>query len=193
MIVKRIVFKIIPEVIKQFIFKSLIKANSKNISFGKNVKINKITKMEGCNSINNNSNLSNSYLGLGSYVSSNCCMTNTKIGRFSAIGDNVRTGLGRHPTSDFTSIHPCFYSPQKQAGFSFVQNQLYEEHVYVDISNKYFVEIGSDVWIGNNVLIMDGINIADGAIIAAGSVVVKNVNPYTIVGGVPAKLIRFRK
>jgi acetyltransferase-like isoleucine patch superfamily enzyme len=119
-------------------------------------------------------------------------MTNTKIGRFSAIGDNVRTGLGRHPTSDFTSIHPCFYSPQKQAGFSFVQNQLYEEHVYVDISNKYFVEIGSDVWIGNNVLIMDGINIADGAIIAAGSVVVKNVNPYTIVGGVPAKVIKRR-
>lgn len=68
----------------------------------------------------------------------------------------------------------------------------FDQIKYVDEEKKYFVEIGNDVWIGNNVLIMDGIRIGDGAILAAGSVIAKDVEPYTIVGGVPAKFIRKR-
>lgn len=52
--------------------------------------------------------------------------------------------------------------------------------------------IGNDVWIGDDSLVLGGVVIGDGAIIAARSVVTKNVEPYSIVGGVPAKLIRFR-
>ena len=54
------------------------------------------------------------------------------------------------------------------------------------------VEIGDDVWIGHGAIILHGVNIGDGASVAAGSVVTKDVAPYTIVGGVPAKLIRYR-
>lgn len=60
------------------------------------------------------------------------------------------------------------------------------------IKKKYYVEIGNDVWIGNDVTLFDGINVGDGAIIANGAIVTKDVIPYSIVGGVPAKLIRMR-
>ena len=59
-------------------------------------------------------------------------------------------------------------------------------------SNKKPVSIGNDVWIGQRVVILQGVNIGDGAIIAAGAVVTKDVPPYTIVGGIPAKIIKSR-
>ncbi|HEY5587479.1 MAG TPA: CatB-related O-acetyltransferase [Candidatus Paceibacterota bacterium] len=147
---------------------------------------------EGNNAIYNNTIILDSYLGYGSYVANQSNIKKTKIGRYCAIGDNVRTCLGLHPTSNFVSIHPAFFSLNKQAGFTFVDKQLFEEHKYIDNTKKYVVEIGNDVWIGNNVLIMDGIKIGDGAVIAAGAVITKDVAPYSIVGGVPAKHIKYR-
>ena len=55
------------------------------------------------------------------------------------------------------------------------------------------VVIGNDVWIGDRVIILPGVHVGDGSILAAGAVVTKDVPPYAIVGGVPAKLIRMRK
>lgn len=57
---------------------------------------------------------------------------------------------------------------------------------------KPLIEIGNDVWVGANSIILRGVKIGNGAIIAAGAVVTKNVKPYEIVGGVPAKHIKFR-
>ena len=61
-----------------------------------------------------------------------------------------------------------------------------------DAADGYQVIIGNDVWIGANVIILPGVNIGHGAVIAAGAVVTKDVEPYAIVGGVPAKLIKYR-
>lgn len=72
------------------------------------------------------------------------------------------------------------------------QSPLYPIWKYTDPIGKKLVEIGNDVWIGSHVLIMDGVKIGDGAIIAAGAVVTKDVEPYSIVGGVPARHIRYR-
>lgn len=68
---------------------------------------------------------------------------------------------------------------------------MYTEHTVLD-SSKYVVKIGNDVWIGNNVMIMDGVTIGDGAIIAAGSIVTKDVEPYVVCAGIPAKAIKSR-
>lgn len=106
------------------------------------------------------------------------------IGAFCCIGPEVVIGgLGAHPTH-YISTHPVFYSTRLQSGKTFAENNLIEE-----ISR---VKIGNDVWIGARAIILDGINVGDGAIIAAGAVVSKDVPPYAIVGGVPAKVIRYR-
>lgn len=76
--------------------------------------------------------------------------------------------------------------------FGYVHEQLYNEFKFVDIKRKKFVDIGNDVWIGAGVTIMEGIRIGDGAVIAANAVVTKDVKPYEIVGGIPAKHIKNR-
>lgn len=123
-------------------------------------------------------------IGDYTYVAEKAVICNATIGKFCSIGPAVRIGLGRHPASKFVSTHPAFFSTRKQAGISFVEEDVYEESLPIFI--------GNDVWIGANAMIMDGISIADGAIVAAGAVVTKDVLPYTIVGGMPAKLISKR-
>jgi acetyltransferase-like isoleucine patch superfamily enzyme len=164
----------------------------KNILIGSNVSFDIFSEIEGHNYFYDNVNLNASKVGIGTYIAFNSFMPRTKIGRFCAIGENVRTHLGMHPSREWVSVHPAFFSTQAQAGFTFTEENLFEEHKFIDDEKKFVVEIGNDVWLGNNILIMDGVKISDGAVIGAGAVVTKDVEPYTIVGGVPAKPIRKR-
>jgi len=163
-----------------------------DIYIGSNVIIGGHSYFEGKNVLNDNVFLWNVVMGTGTYIANNTMLKMTKIGRFCAIGENVRTCLGMHPTKDFISIHPSFFSIKKQAGFTFVNRDKFEEHKYTDRNKQYVVEVGNDVWIGNNVTIMDGIIIGDGAIIAAGTIITKNVPAYAIVAGVPGKITKYR-
>ena len=88
--------------------------------------------------------------------------------------------------------HPLFYSSQPIAGLSFGIDNDFEQYSYADKDRQKWCVIGNDVWIGSNVLLLNGITIGDGAIIAAGAVVTKDVQPYSISGGIPAKHIKFR-
>lgn len=136
--------------------------------------------------------IEDSMIGFGSYIGSECKIINTKIGRFCSIGPKIEIISGNHPSTKFVSTHPSFYSLSKQAGFNFVSEQKFIEIKVNDTNSEFRVIIGNDVWIGANVLIFNGISIGDGAIIAAGSIITKNVEPYEIVCGVPAKRIRYR-
>jgi acetyltransferase-like isoleucine patch superfamily enzyme len=128
--------------------------------------------------------LSNTKIGSYSYLGTNCKIHYTTIGKFCSIGSDVKIGLSNHPTETFVSTSPYFYLPDFNGNKSFVKKQYFDPIKPIDI--------GNDVWIGANVLINDGVNIGDGAIIAAGAVVTKDVKPYAIVGGVPAKEIKLR-
>lgn len=151
-----------------------IKPKSK---IGKNVKIGKKTWFKG-------------EIGDFSYIGE-MCRLNAVIGKFCSISSNVKIVDSTHPTN-FISTSPVFYSIQKQCGTTFCKESYFNEMLYFDKRKEQSVYIGNDVWIGENVLLKGGIKIGDGAIIAMGAVVTKDVLPYTIVGGIPAKTIKHR-
>ena len=121
-----------------------------------------------------------------------------EVGRFCAFGPHVVTGNVEHSVRSI-SPHPMFT-------WKFDENweestPLYEDMDFINrlhkkeliLSNRQGkIEIGNDVWIGNGAYISRGVKIGDGAVIAARAVVTKDVPPYTIVGGTPAKVLRQR-
>jgi len=162
----------------------------KHIHFSIRSKLDFHTKLEGYNKIGANSAILNSVVGRGTYIGWNSILSNGQIGRFCTIAPFVECIVGTHPLYPFVSIHPAFYSLQKQAGFTFVSRQKFREYILVD--NKYNFIIGNDVWIGRDVKIFGGITIGDGAIVATGSIVTKDIPPFEVWGGSPAKKIKDR-
>ena len=158
--------------------------------FGKGSDLSRKTKLEGFNTLGSHAVLIDSYLGYASYLSDGSWMKNCLIGKFSSIGPFVYTVIGKHPTN-FVSTHTAFYSTERHVGITYVNEQRFKEFEEPKYGG-YTIKIGNDVWIGAKSIILDGVNIGDGAIIGAGALVTKDVPPYAIVGGVPAKIIRYR-
>ena len=155
----------------------------------KSLKIGYMSSATNCkfsmyNTIYNDVSLNEVVLGDFTYIAGNTSISKTSIGKFCSIGPDCKIGLGKHPTKDFVSTHPIFFSTLKQAQITFADKDYFQEFENITI--------GNDVWIGSNVIVVDGVNIGNGVIVAAGSVVTKDIPPYAIVGGVPAKMIRYR-
>lgn len=147
---------------------------------------------EGKNKVYPRALVCGSSLGLGSYVGPDSRLIKCNVGRYCSIGPEVLVLAGRHPLDERISTHPAFYSTMKQGGFTYVDQQNFEEFNFCDEDKKFFVEVGSDAWIGARVTILGGVRIGDGAIVAAGSLVTKDVEDFSVVGGVPAKQLRYR-
>lgn len=147
---------------------------------------------DGANSVGKDSFFRNSHLGYASYIGERDYFVCTDIGKYTCIGHDVKIIVGAHPTSEFVSMHPAFFSLRNQAGVSYVKQNKFQELKYVDATKKIIVKIGNDVWIGSGASILQGITIGDGAVVAAGAVVVKDVPPFAIVAGIPAKVIKYR-
>lgn len=163
----------------------------KLLKFDFSVKIGKGSKFEGMNKLHSLS-FFNGNLGLGSYIGGNSNIEGS-VGRFTSIAPNVIVNPGIHPLEKpFTSTSPVFYSVRKQNGSTFVNENYFDEIRYADKKNKFPIIIGNDCWVGQGVFINGGITIGDGAVVLAHSVVSKNIPPYAVVGGVPAKVIKYR-
>ncbi len=124
-------------------------------------------------------------LGDASYLGHDCQVADAEIGKFCAIAACVRIGPPNHPMGRpaqhrFTYV-PEYYEATKQRDAAFFAERRAAR-----------VKIGNDVWIGHGVTVLAGVTVGDGAVLAAGAVVARDVAPYTIVGGVPARRIRER-
>ncbi len=120
-----------------------------------------------------------------SYIVQNCQVMWSSIGKFTSIASNVRLNPGNHPTWRPTQHH--FTYRCQSYGFNRPDDSRFFEW-----RKSSWVTVGHDVWIGHNATILPGVTVGNGAVIAAGAVVSKDVEPYTIVGGVPSAPIRRR-
>ena len=152
--------------------------------FNISVHIDPASAFEGANKLGNCSFFSGR-MGYGTYICNDCAITGN-VGRFCSIASEVKNSLGVHPiTEPYVSTSPMFFSLRKQTGETFAKKQLFEEL-------KDPIEIGHDCWIGQRAFIVGGVKIGTGAVVLAGAVVTKDVPPYAIVGGVPAKILKYR-
>lgn len=118
-----------------------------------------------------------------SYVGKSSIIHNAKIGKFCSISDDCVIGLPGHSLSAIST----------SSLFSGVKNGTKSSWVKKDMPHTpVSVNIGNDVWIGYRAMIPVNVSVGDGAVIAAGAVVTKDVPPYAIVAGVPAKVIKYR-
>jgi acetyltransferase-like isoleucine patch superfamily enzyme len=134
--------------------------------------------------VNRFARVRNSTIGNYSYIGPSSRIENVDIGKFCSISWNCCIGLESHDLSQL-STSPIFTEKYNGTGSTWLR----EEPMQVQASRSL---IGNDVWIGVNAVVLSGLKIGDGAVIGAGAVVTKDVPPYAIVGGVPAKVIGAR-
>lgn len=164
-----------------------------DVIFDGNIKLAPFSK------ILNSSLLGNLFLGLSSCINRSeigkyvgvayfSYLADTRSGNYCTLGSRVSIGAFSHPTDSLT-VHEVGYRNTTES---------YGETTLVTDSQSYLearsikTRIGHDVWVGDNSVVIKGVEIGNGAIVAAGSVVTKDVAPYSIVGGNPARTIRMR-
>lgn len=121
-------------------------------------------------------------IGKYSYIGNNSFVSDTDIGNFTSISTDCYIGGTSHPT-DWVSTSPVFHKWENIMKKNFARHEF-------EIFRR--TTIGNDVWIGNRVMIKAGVNISDGAVIGMGSIVTKDIGPYEIWAGNPARMIRKR-
>lgn len=154
-----------------------IRASLLGIKLGAGARVSPKAKIHGAKYLGDVTIGSNVSIGTGTYINSGQIMS-AVIGCWSSIGYNVLIGPTEHDYNKITT------SPNL---IKFAEGV----NATTDKEQKPPV-IGNDVWIGANVIILKGVTIGDGAVVGAGSVVTKDVEPYSIYAGIPAKFIKSR-
>src|SRR5689334_10701735 len=132
-----------------------------------------------------NTSIEYSSLGDYSYLGENCEIADAVIGKFTAIANSVRIGAPNHPM-DRPSQHRFTYVPE------YYEASATRDRDFFAARRADKVVVGNDCWIGHAAILLPGVMVGDGAVIAAGAVVSRDVAPYTVAGGVPARTIRKR-
>lgn len=134
-------------------------------------------------------------LGYGSEIGDGCFLS-AKVGKFSSIGSRCKYTNATHPMKEpYVTTSSLFYSTngiKSPTSKTFAKEQMFDEFRYYDKKKEIVNKIGSDVWIGLDVILIGGVEIGDGAVVLSRAVVTKDVPPYAIVGGIPAKVTGYR-
>ena len=168
--------------------------NGKKVKFWYSTHISYRCGFEGMNMVGPHTDFFGS-LGYGSYIGGGG-MVSAEVGRFTSIGPNCRYINATHAyKAPFATTCPLFFSKSNgnnPQGKTFATEQMIEEFKFYDKARELVNKIGNDCWFGSNVTLIGGVEIHDGAVVLANAVVTKDVPPYAIVGGVPAKVIGYR-
>lgn len=151
-----------------------------NCSIGDNTSILKSKIDEGV-ILNRNCSIDQAEIGFGTYINQNGVVKKSTIGKFCCISWNVTIYAGENHNFNAPSMYTSYHWKHLFGSSSVKSPELQQK-----------TTIGNDVWIGNGAIIINGVSVGDGAIIGAGAVVTKDVSPYSIVAGVPAKNLRKR-
>lgn len=188
------VFRIMmPKSLKHFIkyLYNKYRFRNKGIVLSYSASVSKRSQIEGKCVINNHATFHGT-LGIGSIIARYVNLE-ADVGRFTSIGARSTAITTRHPYKEpFVTSSPCFYSLKKQLGYTFAKKQTFKEYKYFDEKREIAVKIGNDCWLGVDVCMIGGVEIGDGAIVLSKAYVTKDVPPYAIVGGIPAKVIGYR-
>ena len=153
---------------------------SKNLAVSSRIEYSEVSPKA---KINGHCKVFHSIIGDYTYVGDHQRLVYANVGKFCSIAGGGAIGMGTHTLNNL-STSPIFTAQRNGTGYQWTDKQPDNEFREVNV--------GNDVWIGERALIMGGVTIGDGAVVAAGAVVTKDVPPYAIVGGVPAKIIRYR-
>lgn len=130
----------------------------------------------GRNEIGRRNIISNAIIGLGSSTQGNTTIRYSNVGKYCAIAWNVTIGAPNHDLKSLAIAHNDYIFPE-------------ENRLSMELFKSLECVIGNDVWIAAGAHILRGVHVGNGSIVAAGAVVTKDIPPYTIVGGIPAKII----
>ena len=168
--------------------------NGKKVKFWYSTHISYRCGFEGMNMVGPHTDFFG-FLGYGSYIGGDGIVS-AEVGRFTSIGPNCRYINATHAyKAPFATTCPLFFSKSNgnnPQGKTFATEQMIEEFKFYDKARELVNKIGNDCWFGSNVTLIGGVEIHDGAVVLANAVVTKDVPPYAIVGGVPAKVIGYR-
>jgi phosphonate metabolism protein (transferase hexapeptide repeat family) len=143
------------------------------------------SQLGGWTSIGPENRLLETVIGDYSYTSESVLINYTTMGKFCSIASHTSINPGNHPMGRVMQHHSTY----RRVAYGFAET---DDETSFSWRREHSVQIGHDVWIGHGAIILPGTTIGTGAIVGAGAVVTHDVEPYTIVGGVPAKPIRER-
>ncbi len=126
-----------------------------------------------------------SHVGDYSYTAGDVSIIYSEVGKFCSIASHVRINPGNHPMNRVTQHHMTY----RKVSYGFADE---DDGEFFDWRRAHKVTVGHDVWIGHGAILLPGVTVGVGAVVAAGAVVSKDVPPYAIVAGVPARPIRDR-
>lgn len=132
-----------------------------------------------------NCSIVESTFGDYSYTAGDVSIIYSEVGRFCSIASHARLNPGNHPMERVTQHHMTYRRRQYAFGDT-------DQEEFFDWRRADTVRVGHDVWIGHSAILLPGVTIGTGAVIGAGAVVTKDVEPYTIAVGVPARPLRMR-